>query len=310
MKKLFFAALLILMSIPMFAANVLITEVAPTGSLEFSEDWIEIENFGVADVVLDETYVLELSHGNTVALLSVGESITLTTGDIAVIHFSPGLNDQLMNENNPGYWDIYLGTAYNLSAQYQVISLKEDASTYEDVVYYAASDNTYSDTLLTTVVSDNEWNTVTRPVYYYVGNGLQRVNSTDSDTAYDWKTISTNDLTPGKEDFVDASTLVVELCQNYPNPLDLKKAPYTTLKYYLPLAVEILELKIYTISGDIIKTVINEDHLSYAALITPGYHEVTWIGDNDQGNEVQTGNFLIGLNADGKKRVKKMTFIR
>ncbi|MCK5223479.1 hypothetical protein KAR04_01825, partial [Candidatus Calescamantes bacterium] len=273
-------------------------------------DWIEIQNIGPTDVILNETYVLELSYGNTVALLSASETITLAVDDIVVIHFCPGVNDQLINENNPDYWDIYLGTAYNLSAQYQVISLKEDASTYQDVVYYASSDNTYSDALLTAVVIDGEWDYTSRPVYYYVGNGLQRVNATDGNTAFDWKTISTNDLTPGKEDFVDVSTLAVELCQNYPNPLDLKKAPYTTLKYYLPLAVEILELKIYTISGDIIKTVINEDHLSYAALITPGYHEVTWIGDNDQGNEVQTGNFLIGLNADGKKGVKKMTFIR
>ncbi|MCK5399813.1 hypothetical protein KAJ26_07280, partial [bacterium] len=68
MKKLFFAALLILVSISTLTANVLITEVAPTGSLEFSEDWIEIQNIGPTDVILNETYVLELSYGNTVTL--------------------------------------------------------------------------------------------------------------------------------------------------------------------------------------------------------------------------------------------------
>ncbi len=310
MKKLFFAALLILVSISTLNADVLITEVAPTGSLEFSEDWIEIQNIGPTDVILNETYVLELSYGNTVTLLSASESITLAVDDIVVIHFCSGVNDQLIDENNPGYWDIYLGTVYNLSAQYQVISLKEDASTYEDVIYYAASDNTYSDALLTAVVIDGEWDYTSRPVYYYVGNGLQRVNATDGNTAFDWKTVSTNDLTPGREAFIDLTTLPVELCQNYPNPLDLKKSAYTVLKYYLPVAVEKLELKIYTISGDIIKTVINEDHILYAFMITQGYHEFPWLGDNDQGNEVQTGNFLIGLNADGTKRVKKMTFIR
>jgi len=99
----------------------------------------------------------------------------------------------------------------------------------------------------------------------------------------------------------------LELYQNYPNPA---VATGTTIKYFLPKDAKEIELKIYTISGDIIKTLINKDTTDYDNLIKAGFQMVKWYGENDGDNEVQTGNYLIALNVDGTIKVKKMTFIR
>jgi hypothetical protein len=293
-----------------FAGDLLITEVAPVGSVEFSEDWIEIENIGTTNIVINESYVLKMSNGNTIPLLNSANGttpISIAADKIVVLHFSDGVNDTDINENNPDFWDLYLGNTTTLSAQYEIIGLN-DGTTYIDAIWYKTTDTTYSNTVAENfLVSENQWDTITRPVYYYVGNGLQRISSNDHNNAFDWKNVENKDLNPGKDNSEDLAKEPIELYQNYPNP---GNATGTTIKYFLPKDAEEIELKIYTISGDIIKTLINKDTTDYDNLIKAGFQIIKWYGENDAGNEVQTGNYLMALNVDGTIKVKKMTFMR
>ena len=315
MKKFFLIMMVLLLAAITFAGDLLITEVAPVGSVEFSEDWIEIQNVSeTSAVIIDDNYRLKLDDGTSYSLLGgFGETMPLAIGEIAVIHFCVGSDDQDINDNNPGYWDIYLGFLFpptkTLSAEYEGLELK-NGSTYIDAMWYQTPDIAYSDlpnTYPEKLVNENQWDTITRPVYYYVGNGLQRISSNDHNNAFDWKNVENKDLNPGKDNSEDLAKEPIELYQNYPNP---GNATGTTIKYFLPKDAEEIELKIYTISGDIIKTLINKDTTDYDNLIKAGFQIIKWYGENDAGNEVQTGNYLIALNVDGTIKVKKMTFMR
>ncbi len=304
MKRTMPVVLLVLFLTAVYGGDVIMTEIAPVGSMEFPHDWIEVQNITTGNITLNETYFLRLSSSSdTIPLLGSGESIVLAAADIAVIHFANGTTDAAIDENNPSYWDIYVGDAASLSASYQLIALFSDASTWEDAVFFMDSDNTYHNAAAeSAVVSAGEWDTSTRPVYYSPGYGLQRITGTDHDNAYDWKNIAFADLNPGEENFQSYSEMPIELYQNYPNPFDKSKGAVTNIRFFLPAAAQVT-LRIYTIAGDIIRTLaLNED-------MTAGFHEIQWLGDNDQGNVVQTGNFFIGLNAGGKKKVRKMTLL-
>lgn len=287
------------------SSTLLITKVAPVGDIEFSSDWMELENISTSNQVINETYLLTLSNGDTHPLLTAGAGttpITMAPGDIAVVHFTYGTNDVSINDNNPGYWDIYLGNSIALSAQYDMVALS-DGSTYIDTLWYKTNDTTYSNTIAeNAIVSLNQWDTVTRPVYYAIGNGLARMSLTDNNNSFDWQNITLKDMKPGIDITKDIAIDEVKLYQNYPNPFT-SGAGNTTIKFFLPAKAKVT-LKIYTISGDIIKTLIADQ--DYAK----GFHTITWDGSNDGTKKIQTGNFLIGLKAGKSHKVIKMTYIQ
>ncbi|MCD6579970.1 hypothetical protein J7L48_10905 [bacterium] len=308
MKKLLILAGILTLFMPIFAgtsSTLLITKVAPVGDIEFSEDWIELENISALNQVINETYLLTLSNGDTYPLLTTGAGtapITMAPGDLAVVHFTYGTNDTAINDNNPGYWDIYLDNTIALSAQYDMLALS-DGSTYIDTLWYKTNDTTYFNTVAeSSIVSLNQWDTTTRPVYYAVGNGLARMSKKDNNNAFDWQNVALKDMKPGTDITKNIAIEDVKLYQNYPNPFT-SAAGSTTIKFFLPAKAKVT-LKIYTISGDIVKTLITD--LDYTA----GFHTITWDGSNDGTNLVQSGNLLIGLKAGTSHKVIKMTYIQ
>lgn len=308
MKKLFILAGILALFMPIFAgtsSTLLITKVAPIGDVEFSEDWIELENISATNQVITETYLLTLSNGDTHPLLTAAAGtspITMAPNDIAVLHFSNGTNDVSINDNNPGYWDIYLGNNLSLSAQYDIVALS-NGSTYIDAVWYKTNSSTYSNTTAENLLfSNDQWDTMTSPVYYNVGNGLARMSLTDNNNAFDWENVSLTHMNPGNDIIKNIAITDVKLYQNYPNPF-VSSEGQTTIKFYLPVKAKVT-LKIYTISGDIIKTLISDK--DYVA----GFHTITWDGSNDGSNKIQSGNLLIGLKAGKAHKVVKMTYIQ
>ncbi|MCD6318686.1 metallophosphoesterase [Candidatus Aerophobetes bacterium] len=97
--------------------------------------------------------------------------------------------------------------------------------------------------------------------------------------------------------FFTFTTLSAEkfvLHQNYPNPFTYK----TTIEYELPRSCQIT-LKIYTISGELVKTLI-DDYQS------KGYYSISWDGRNERGESVARGVYIYSLVVDGFIRIKKM----
>ncbi|RLC48567.1 MAG: hypothetical protein DRH57_01940, partial [Candidatus Cloacimonadota bacterium] len=78
------------------------------------------------------------------------------------------------------------------------------------------------------------------------------------------------------------------LYQNYPNPFN----PNTTIQYSIPKDSKV-ELKIYNIKGELVKTIVNERK-------SIGYHKVIWEGKNNNNRAVCSGIYFYRLKVDDK----------
>jgi parallel beta-helix repeat protein len=88
------------------------------------------------------------------------------------------------------------------------------------------------------------------------------------------------------------------LSQNYPNPFNLN----TTISFALPVDSKV-SLRIYNITGQLVKTVIDEDMVA-------GHHTVNWDGTNSSGHTVASGLYLYKLSTNEFTSTKKMVVMK
>ena len=88
------------------------------------------------------------------------------------------------------------------------------------------------------------------------------------------------------------------LFQNYPNPFNLK----TSIRYSLARDCHV-ELKIYNISGQLVKTLVDEHQKA-------GTHIVNWDGTNDKAESVSSGIYFYQLKAKGYTGVKRCVVLK
>ncbi|MBU0517254.1 MAG: T9SS type A sorting domain-containing protein, partial [Proteobacteria bacterium] len=86
--------------------------------------------------------------------------------------------------------------------------------------------------------------------------------------------------------------------QNYPNPFN----PSTAIKYRLPQA-GIVSIKIYDMLGQEVKSLFNAEQES-------GTFTIVWLGDDNKGNTVTSGTYLIKVTSGDFTQVKKMLFLK
>ncbi|OVE79391.1 hypothetical protein BVY01_02510 [bacterium I07] len=86
--------------------------------------------------------------------------------------------------------------------------------------------------------------------------------------------------------------------QNYPNPFN----PLTTIQYQLP-EPRYLELKVYNIYGQKIRTLLNENK-------SAGQYEVQWDGRDDLGRDVASGVYVYRIQAEDFVQSRKMLLMR
>ncbi|MCK4330598.1 T9SS type A sorting domain-containing protein [candidate division WOR-3 bacterium] len=103
-----------------------------------------------------------------------------------------------------------------------------------------------------------------------------------------------------EEEFTEPNEFpqVFSLSQNYPNPMGYR----TTIKYSLPKSSRV-ELKVYNIYGQLIKTLVNE-------LQKAGYYTVGWNGRDNASKEVSNGIYLYRLEAGSYTETRKMILIK
>ena len=85
---------------------------------------------------------------------------------------------------------------------------------------------------------------------------------------------------------------------NYPNPFNIS----TTIRYLLAESGQV-HLRIYDLTGQKIRTLVNENQI-------PGSFAVTWDGTNEQGQIVSTGIYLTKLQTGTFTDVRKMLLIK
>jgi hypothetical protein len=114
----------------------------------------------------------------------------------------------------------------------------------------------------------------------------------NNDTDFAHISFSSKDISEG------VIPLKTSLQNNFPNPFN----PTTTIKYNVAKETDV-ELSIYNIRGQKVKTLVNE-HLN------PGYHSVIWDGTDKNKKSVASGVYFYRLKADHKTLTKKMMLLK
>jgi len=86
--------------------------------------------------------------------------------------------------------------------------------------------------------------------------------------------------------------------QNYPNPFN----PTTTIQYNLPKGVDV-QLEIYNLLGEKVKTIVNEFQPA-------GEYQIVWDGKNYIGKMVSSGIYFYRIEAGEFEKSRKMIFIK
>jgi hypothetical protein len=102
------------------------------------------------------------------------------------------------------------------------------------------------------------------------------------------KILSTDPLTP----------IEYQLSQNYPNPFN----PTTSINYALPKAGQV-SVVVYDLLGSVVKTLVSQYQ-------TEGNYKVAWDATNDNGQMVNTGNYIVKMVAGNFTTTRKMTLMK
>ena len=89
-----------------------------------------------------------------------------------------------------------------------------------------------------------------------------------------------------------------QLYQNYPNPFN----PMTTISYQLAETMQI-DISIYNIMGQLVKTLVNEEQEA-------GYHTIVWDGKNQDDKPLPSGVYLYRIKSDDYQDTKKMLIMK
>jgi FlgD Ig-like domain len=121
------------------------------------------------------------------------------------------------------------------------------------------------------------------------------------ETGWGWviDSLQIQDLTLALDD-LNFTVNKFSLQQNYPNPFN----PTTTIRFSLDKSASV-SLKVYDITGKLVKTLYNDKKLKAGVA-----HKVVWNGKNNLGNSVASGTFYYKLKAGEKVSVKKMILLR
>lgn len=122
---------------------------------------------------------------------------------------------------------------------------------------------------------------------------------TSNDPSNEQIVISVNGIGSGVSN-VDDNLIpqLTELQGNYPNPFN----PETAIKY----AVKedgVVNLKIYNLKGQLVKSLVNEQ-------VKAGYHRIVWDGKDSFGTDVATGIYLYRLETKTYNQTKKMMLMK
>ena len=95
------------------------------------------------------------------------------------------------------------------------------------------------------------------------------------------------------------SPAVSSLGQNYPNPFN----PETTISFSLAQTSDFVNLSIYNVKGQKVKTLINEE-------MQKGKHSIIWSGLDSNNKRVSSGIYFYKLKTNKKESVKRMLLLK
>jgi hypothetical protein len=97
---------------------------------------------------------------------------------------------------------------------------------------------------------------------------------------------------------LSATPQVFSLAQNAPNPFN----PSTTIRFTVAQAAPV-NLAIYTVSGQLVRTLVNTE-------LAAGEHDITWDGTDHAGRNVASGMYIYRLATDEHSLIRKAMLVR
>jgi hypothetical protein len=160
---------------------------------------------------------------------------------------------------------------------------------------YATDANFTNSTIVSNLTQTNTvlGNLTSNATYFW------RVRSVNGDGTYSAYSPVASFIPTGTTS-VEDNTIPVdfEVAQNYPNPFN----PSTSIKFALPTK-ELVSIRIYDVLGREIKTLLNDEKEA-------GYHSVQWNGDNQYGQKVSSGTYIVRVNSGSNVKTMKMTLMK
>ncbi len=189
-----------------------------------------------------------------------------------------------------GCFDINTFDAVNIGEGAERLARFTNPSGAADYSYSAATLNVHGNDRIITMPYDFE--TIYTDPDNPVGDGLAtRVNVLREILAFfqvDGSSWAPTDV-PASDKF---------FARNYPNPFN----PVTKIEFNMPQSGH-LELKVYNVRGELVKTLVDETRPAGAGFIM-------WDGTNDQGSSVSSGVYFYEARNGDKVQVSKMALIK
>jgi hypothetical protein len=118
----------------------------------------------------------------------------------------------------------------------------------------------------------------------------------------DYTPYLTSDPVPYLAPMRPKTPTVLALAQNYPNPFGAASGT-TSIGYSIPSSGTRVVLRVYDVSGRLVRTLVEGQKES-------NRYVITWDGKNDRGAEVAAGIYLYKLQFGSKSITKKMVIVR
>ncbi len=107
-------------------------------------------------------------------------------------------------------------------------------------------------------------------------------------------------ITVEEEAEIPEPEYVTALRRNYPNPFN----PETTIRFSLREDTEMMELKVYNILGQLVRTLVP------AGPHAKGDYEIVWDGTNDSGKGVTSGVYFYRMSTPNYNKIHKMMLMK
>jgi hypothetical protein len=160
---------------------------------------------------------------------------------------------------------------------------------------YAMNPNFSNSTVVSNLTSAN----VVLPNLTSDATYFWRVRSQNSDETYSAYSPTASFIPTGTTSVDDILVPVdFEVAQNYPNPFN----PSTTINFAIPVK-ELVAIRIYDVLGREVRTLLNEEKEA-------GYYSVQWNGDNQFGQKVSSGTYIVRVNSGSNVKTMKMTLMK
>jgi len=250
--------------------------------LIFDEEYFRIKHTGINGFDwssyfwfrIDSTGIIMKAQGDT------------STVDSATIYDTPLLfmPNEMFNVGFTWEWDLPLfGFTYTYSVESVSENVQVPAGVFNNCI------------MIRTIMTDTLGNTMTQDAYF--AKDVGEVLLVDSRMGR-FELVEYFLQTDVEYEGVIKIPVRFSLKQNYPNPFN----PTTTIEFNLTRASNV-NLRIYDVTGKLVKTVINEWK-------EVGYHSVVWDGKDKKGKAAASGIYFYRLENDKFSKTKQMLLLR